>query len=179
MTRMPEIHQDRDSMEHSATEQVIAYIGLGSNLENPVEQIKSARAAIKAAKSTEELAFSGLYRSAPMGPQDQPDYINAVMEVKTSLAPHELLRCLQAIENSQGRVRSGERWGARTLDLDLLIYGDRQIQTADLTVPHPGIPNRAFVLYPLFELTSQLLVPGMGTIADLIAKCPSADLKRL
>jgi 2-amino-4-hydroxy-6-hydroxymethyldihydropteridine diphosphokinase len=176
---MPKIYQDRKSMEHSGTEQVIAYIGLGSNLENPVGQLKSARAALAAAEGIEELAFSGVYRSTPMGPQDQPDYINAVMEVKTSLAPHQLLRCLQVIENSQGRVRSGERWGARTLDLDLLIYGDRQIQTADLTVPHPGIPNRAFVLYPLFELCSQLLVPGMGAIADLITKCPAADLKRL
>lgn len=166
-------------MEHSGTEHVIAYIGLGSNLENPVEQLKSARAALATAEGIEELAFSGLYRSAPMGPKDQPDYINAVMSVKTSLAAHELLHCLQAVEKSQGRVRTGERWGARTLDLDVLIYGDRQIRTAELTVPHPGIPNRNFVLYPLFELCSQLLVPGMGTIAELIAKCPSADLQRL
>jgi len=179
MTRIPEIHQDRNFMEHSGTEQVIAYIGLGSNLENPVEQLKSARTSLAAVEGIEELAFSGLYLSTPMGPKDQPDYINAVMSVKTSLTAHELLHCLQEIEHGQGRVRTGERWGARTLDLDLLIYGDSQIRTPDLTVPHPGIPNRNFVLYPLFELCSQLLVPGMGTIADLIAKCPTAGLQRL
>jgi 2-amino-4-hydroxy-6-hydroxymethyldihydropteridine diphosphokinase len=166
-------------MEHSGTEQVVAYIGLGSNLENPVEQVKSARTSLAAVERIEELAFSGLYRSTPMGPQDQPDYINAVMSVKTSLTAHELLHCLQAIEHGQGRVRTGERWGARTLDLDLLIYGDRQIRTPDLIVPHPGIPSRNFVLYPLFELTTQLLVPGMGMIADLIATCPAAGLQRL
>jgi 2-amino-4-hydroxy-6-hydroxymethyldihydropteridine diphosphokinase len=166
-------------MNHPNTETVTAYIGLGSNLENPVEQIKSAHAAIAQADGVVELAFSGLYQSIPMGPKDQPDYINAVMSIKTRLAADELLRCLQAIENKQGRIRKDERWSARTLDLDLLIYGDQQIQTADLTVPHPGLAERAFVLYPLYELTATLLVPGLGSISDLIAKCPFEGLKRL
>jgi 2-amino-4-hydroxy-6-hydroxymethyldihydropteridine diphosphokinase len=160
-------------------DQVTAYIGLGSNLDNPAGQIKSARAAIAQIHGVEELACSGLYRSAPMGPQNQPDYINAVMAIKTGLAPHELLHCLQAVESRQGRVRTGERWGARTLDLDLLIYGDRQIQTADLIVPHPGLAERAFVLYPLHELAAHLRVPGLGEIDDLLAQCPPAGLERL
>ncbi len=162
-----------------ASENVIAYIGLGSNLNNPEAQINAARAKIAQVEGVWELGFSSLYQSSPMGPQDQPDYINAVMSVSTSLAPHELLRCLQDIENKHGRVRSGERWGARTLDLDLLIYGDQQIDTADLKVPHPGVADRAFVLYPLNELNSQIRVPGIGNMADLLANCPMTGLKRL
>ncbi|NOT11038.1 MAG: 2-amino-4-hydroxy-6-hydroxymethyldihydropteridine diphosphokinase [Methylococcaceae bacterium] len=167
------------SIKHAETELVLAFIGLGSNLENPEAQIQSAHRAIADLDGVEELAFSGLYQSVPMGPKDQPDYINAVMAVKTSLPPQVFLRCLQSIEHQQGRVRDGQRWGARTLDLDLLIYGDQQIQTPDLTVPHPGIAERAFVLYPLHELTSQIQVPGMGKITDLLEKCPASGLKRL
>ncbi|MCK9394999.1 MAG: 2-amino-4-hydroxy-6-hydroxymethyldihydropteridine diphosphokinase [Methylobacter sp.] len=166
-------------MKNSETDLVAVYIGLGSNLENPVLQIKSARTAIAAIAGVEELAFSSLYHSAPMGPQDQPDYVNAVMCIATSLSPMELLRCLQYIENNQGRVRKAERWGARTLDLDMLIYGDQIIELPDLTVPHEGIAERAFVLYPLSEIAPQLPVPGKGNIADLLAKCPMNGLKRL
>jgi len=93
---------------------VTAYIGLGSNLANPAEQIKAARAAIADIAGVQELAFSSVYHSPPMGPQDQPDYVNAVMAIATELPPIELLRCLQQIENEQGRVRKAERWGART-----------------------------------------------------------------
>jgi 2-amino-4-hydroxy-6-hydroxymethyldihydropteridine diphosphokinase len=166
-------------MKTTETDLVTAYIGLGSNLASPVEQIKLARTAIAAIAGIEELAFSGLYRSLPMGPQDQPDYVNAVMCVATSLPPMDLLRRLQSIENAQGRVRKGERWGARTLDLDLLIYGDRKIEMPDLTVPHVGIAERSFVLRPLYELAPQLVVPGKGNIADLVTKCPLNGLKRL
>jgi 2-amino-4-hydroxy-6-hydroxymethyldihydropteridine diphosphokinase len=114
-----------------------------------------------------------------MGPQDQPDYVNAVMCVATSLPPIDLLHRLQSIENAQGRVRKGERWGARTLDLDLLVYGDRKIEMPDLTVPHVGVAERSFVLHPLYEIAPQLVVPGKGNIADLVAKCPLNGLKRL
>jgi 2-amino-4-hydroxy-6-hydroxymethyldihydropteridine diphosphokinase len=166
-------------MKTTETDLVTAYIGLGSNLASPVEQIKSARAAIAAIACVEERAFSSLYRSLPMGPQDQPDYVNAVMCVATSLPPIDLLHRLQSIENAQGRVRKGERWGARTLDLDLLVYGDRKIEMPDLTVPHAGIAERSFVLHPLYEIAPQLVVPGKGNIADLVAKCPLNGLKRL
>jgi 2-amino-4-hydroxy-6-hydroxymethyldihydropteridine diphosphokinase len=158
---------------------VIVYIGLGSNLAEPVAQIKSARNAIASITGVQELAFSSLYRSLPMGPQDQPDYVNAVMCVATGLLPVDLLRCLQSIEQEHGRVRKGERWGARTLDLDVLIYGDQEIDLPDLTVPHKGLAERSFVLYPLFEIAPQLLVPGMGPIADLVVKCPLSGLRRL
>ncbi len=166
-------------MKNSETDLVTVYIGLGSNLEDPALQIKSARTAIDAIAGVKELAFSSLYHSPPMGPQDQPDYVNAVMCIETSLPPIELLRCLQHIENDQGRVRKAERWGARTLDLDVLVYGDQIIELPDLTVPHVGIAERAFVLYPLYEIAPQLLVPGKGKIADLLAKCPMTGLKRL
>ena len=167
------------TMKHSDCATAIAYIGLGSNLAEPVAQIKSAHAAIAAIPGVRELTFSGLYHSLPMGPKDQPDYVNAVMGVSTDLLPMTLLRSLQTIENNQGRVRKGERWGARTLDLDVLIYGEQEIDVPDLTVPHKGLEERSFVLYPLFEIAPQLRVPGKGFIADLIAKCPLSGLRRM
>ena len=158
---------------------VIAYIGLGSNLNDPGQQIKSARIAIAATDKISEVAFSSLYRSLPMGPQDQPDYVNAVMSVATELEPFELLRCLQAIENEQGRVRTGLRWGARTLDLDLLIYDQIQLADPVLTLPHSGLPDRAFVLYPLYEIAPDLVVPGYGPLTALLEQCPQAGLQQL
>jgi 2-amino-4-hydroxy-6-hydroxymethyldihydropteridine diphosphokinase len=113
-----------------------------------------------------------------MGPQDQPDYVNAVMAVETDLTPLELLRALQAIENQHGRVRIGARWGARTLDLDLLLYGDQLINHPDLTVPHSGITERAFVLYPLHEIAPQLIIPNKGKLVDLLANVKYALSKR-
>lgn len=166
-------------MNHLKTAQVIAYVGLGSNLAAPVAQINSARTAIAAMAGVQELDFSSLYRSTPMGPQDQPDYINAVMAITTDLPPMALLRCLQTIENNHGRVRTGEQWGPRTLDLDILLYGDQKLDLPDLTVPHKGLADRTFVLYPLFEIAPQLVVPGKGRIADLVAKCPLSGLSRL
>jgi len=166
------------TMHNSTPETIIAYIGLGSNLQNPSEQIHSARAAIAVVAGIEEQGFSSLYHSAPMGPQDQPDYVNAVMAVATDLSPIELLRALQAIENSHGRVR-GERWGARTLDLDILLYGDQVIELPDLTVPHIGLTERAFVLYPLYEIAPQLIIPNKGRLVDLLKNCPLAGLTRL
>lgn len=160
-------------------ESVTAYIGLGSNLDIPNEQLLRARRSIAKLPAIEEKGFSSLYCSPPMGPQDQPDYVNAVMAITTSLSAMALLRALQTVEQSQGRTRSGERWGARTLDLDLLLYGDRQIEEPDLTVPHPGIVERAFVLYPLYEIAPELTIPGSGKVADLILNCPINGLQRL
>jgi len=160
-------------------ETAIAYIGLGSNLADPASQIKTGRTAIRALKGIRELAFSSLYYSFPMGPQDQPDYYNAVIAVETTLLPMVLLRALQTIENAQGRIRKTERWGARTLDLDILLYNDQIIDLPDLTVPHSGITDRAFVLYPLHEIAPDLQVPGHGALADLLSQCPLAALKKL
>lgn len=158
---------------------VTAYIGLGSNLADPLHQLNSARAAIAALPAVTELGFSSFYHSPPMGPQDQPDYVNAVMAIATDLPALALLQHLQTIEQQQGRVRLGTRWGARTLDLDLLLYGDKTLNFPDLIVPHVGIAERAFVLYPLREIAPALTIPGLGTLADLIAHCPLAGLKKI
>ena len=166
-------------MKYSETTQVIVYIALGSNLADPVAQIKSARTSITSLAGVQELAFSSLYHSLPMGPQNQPDYVNAVMSVATNLLPIDLLRCLQNIENDHGRVRKVERWGARTLDLDILMYGDQEIDLPDLTIPHKGLAERAFVLYPLFEIAPEIVVPGKGPITELVAKCPLSGLRRM
>jgi 2-amino-4-hydroxy-6-hydroxymethyldihydropteridine diphosphokinase len=158
---------------------VRAYIGLGGNLDQPAARIRRARAALSVLPNTREAAFSRLYRSAPMGPSDQPDYVNAVMALDTELEPLALLDHLQAIENVEGRVRLGERWGPRTLDLDLLLYGDHVIQHERLTVPHPGLHQREFVLYPLFEIAPELTIPGRGALRDWVAACPRRGLEAM
>lgn len=158
---------------------LVAYIGLGSNLENPEAQIIAARRCIKGRAGIQELAFSSLYRSAPMGPQDQPDYINAVMAINTDLTAIDLLRCLQKIELDQGRVRKEMRWGTRTLDLDILLYGQQIIDLPDLCVPHYGMAKRAFVLYPLHEIAPAIDVPGLGTIEKLLESCPLDGLEQI
>lgn len=155
---------------------VRAYIGLGGNLDNPVLRIKAARAAVKSLAGVGEAGFSSLYRSTPMGPSGQPDYVNAVMAVDTSLTPLDLLDRLQAIEVAAGRVRQGERWGPRTLDLDLLLFGDCLIRSERLIVPHPGLAEREFVLYPLREIAPELEIPGLGRLLELCESCPTRGL---
>lgn len=157
----------------------IAYIGLGSNLATPEVQIKAAREAINTLEQVQEHAFSSLYRSPPMGPQDQPDYVNAVMAITTDLSAIMLLRYLQKIEQDQGRVRKSERWGARTLDLDILLYGDHVINLPDLIVPHYGLSERAFVVYPLQEIAPKLQVPNKGMLVDIVQHCPLDGLEKL
>ena len=155
-----------------------AYIGLGGNLGDPLKQLASARKEINAVPMLSELAFSSYYRSKPLGPADQPDYINAVMAVETGLAPHDLLRHLQQIELTHGRVRSGLRWGSRSLDLDILLYGKEQIADEWLTLPHPGIAQREFVLYPLAQIAPEdLLIPGKGALVELVKACPRRGLE--
>lgn len=126
------------------------YIALGSNLENPLEQLKQAVEKLK--KFANEFEISPFYGSKPVGPQDQPDYVNAVAKFSTDLSPTALLDKLQSIENEQGRVRV-RRWGERTLDLDIILYGNQQIQTERLNVPHIEMKNREFVIVPMFDLT--------------------------
>ncbi|MBZ0070324.1 MAG: 2-amino-4-hydroxy-6-hydroxymethyldihydropteridine diphosphokinase [Gammaproteobacteria bacterium] len=155
------------------------FVGLGSNLDDPVRQVRAGLAALAALEQTELAGCSQLYRSAPMGPPGQPDYINAVARLHTRLAPETLLDALQAIEARAGRDRSGERWGPRTLDLDILLYTDRRIDSARLQVPHPGIAARNFVLYPLAELAPDLDIPGLGPLPALLTRCPPEGLERL
>jgi 2-amino-4-hydroxy-6-hydroxymethyldihydropteridine diphosphokinase len=154
------------------------FIGLGSNLADPVSQITAAQKDLQTLPMTQWVANSSLYKSPPMGPQDQPDYINAVVELDTLLSPHDLLDCLQQIEQQHGRVRS-RHWGERTLDLDLLLYGDEIIADERLQVPHPGIAQRAFVIYPLAEIDPDIVIPAKGAISELLLSCPRDGLERI
>ncbi len=154
-----------------------AYIGIGSNLDHPATQVRRAVEALRGLPQSRLLSCSSLYRSPPMGPQDQPDFVNAVVSLQTGLGPHDLLKALHEIEDRQGRVRT-RHWGERTLDLDLLLYGQCQIFDETLRVPHPGIAQRAFVLVPLQEIAPALEVPGMGAVSELVKACPEQGLKR-
>lgn len=164
----------------------IAYIGLGSNLGNPVQQLDRAISAIQALPGTRLLGQSSFYQSTPLedgthpvvdGPQ--PDYVNAAVMLDTSLTPFRLLEYLLDIETKQGRIRGARRWQARTLDLDLLLYGEERIRTEDLVVPHPEITNRNFVLLPLAEITPDLNIPGKGRVNDLLADIGTADIVKI
>lgn len=151
------------------TNTVDAFVGVGSNLEAPDQQVERAFAAMARLPGTGLVARSSLYRSTPMGSADQPDFVNAVVHLSTQLAPHTLLDELQRIEHEAGRVRTGERWGPRTLDLDILVYGEQRIDDARLTLPHSGTTERAFVIVPLTELAPDLVIPGNGRASDLAA----------
>lgn len=157
----------------------IAYIGIGSNLDSPSAQVRRAAAALSKLPQTRLTALSPLYRNPAVGPGAQPDYVNAVAGVETSLEPHDLLDALQAIEREQGRVRGPTRWQPRTLDLDLLLYGDRVIADARLTVPHPRMRERAFVLRPLYDLDRTLDVPRLGSLEHLLARVSQESLHRI
>ncbi len=157
----------------------LVYIGLGANLAEPVQQLERAVAALQNVPSSALVKVSGFYSSKPMGPQDQPDYVNAVAALATSLSAEDLLTQLQRIELEQGRQRKDERWGARTLDLDILLFGDEMIQTERLTVPHYGMKVREFVLYPLAELDSELVLPDGTVLNELLQTVPLNGLSRL
>lgn len=156
-----------------------AYVGLGSNLGDPAAQLRRALRALADLPLTRLHAHSALYRSPPLGGLDQPEYLNAVAALDTCLSAPALLEELFAIERAHGRVRSAARWQSRTLDLDLLLYGAQHIDTALLTVPHPQLGERAFVLYPLQEIAPGLEIPGLGTLDQLLARCPDMPLQRL
>ncbi|MCZ4324448.1 2-amino-4-hydroxy-6-hydroxymethyldihydropteridine diphosphokinase [Pseudomonas anguilliseptica] len=155
------------------------YIGLGSNLATPLEQLRSALAALAALPHTSLAAQSSFYASDPLGPADQPRYVNAVAALDTALSPLVLLDALQTIELEQGRTRKAERWGPRTLDLDILLFGERQLDEPRLTVPHYHMHARAFVLYPLAEIAPDLQLPNGRTLAELLDACPYIGLERL
>lgn len=155
-----------------------AYIGLGSNLEDPRQQVLSAFNELDQIKQTRLIKHSSLYRSDPVGPPGQPDYINAVAEIETRLKPIPLLRALQSMEQEHQRVRL-VRWGPRTLDLDLLVYGDQQIDEPDLIVPHIMIAERAFVLFPLAEITPDLQIPGLKPLPELLSSSSQEGLSKL
>lgn len=152
------------------------HIGLGSNLGDPVEQLRQAMQAMNNLPGTRLRKASSLYSSAPLGPADQPRYTNAVALLETSLEPLQLLDLLQDIERQHGRQRTGERWGPRTLDLDILLFGNRAIQHERLQVPHYHMHMRPFVLYPLAEVSSaDLELPDGRLLVDLLMRCPQDD----
>lgn len=153
---------------------VPAYIGVGSNLQTPIDQVRVALDRIAELPDSQLAIASGLYRSAPMGPADQPDYINAVAAIVTRLPPESLLEQLQAIEFEQGRIRDAEQWGPRTLDLDLLAYGDLRLEQEHLVLPHPRIAERIFVLLPWSDIAPHFEIPGLGRVALLAAACAAA-----
>ncbi len=157
---------------------ISCFIGLGSNLDQPVQQIQRAVAELACLETSKLLCQSSLYKSKPQGPQDQPDYINAVVELETSLAPLTLLSHMQTIELEHKRVRE-RHWGPRTLDLDLLLYAQESIALEQLQVPHPEMAGRNFVLYPLFEIAPDLSIPGLGSLARLLARNDPAGLEKL
>jgi len=166
-------------MSRPAPDDARAYIGLGSNLGDPVAQVRGGMTALAQLPRTRLEACSSLYRTAPVGRQEQPDFINAVCRVRTRLAPAALMRSLLEVECAQGRVREGERGGPRTLDLDLLLYGNVAVRSTELTVPHPRLHERAFVLYPLFELEPDLVIPGHGSLRGLLAACTGQRAEKL
>lgn len=160
-------------------EQCTVYIGLGSNLAEPKQQITQAIKSLNDIANSQIIAISSLYGSKPMGPQDQPDYVNAVLALTTSLEPHALLDALQNIEQESGRERKEERWGPRTLDLDIILFGKHIINTERLTVPHYGMKEREFVLIPLVEIAPTLTLPDNTPLIELANNIATNGLVKL
>ena len=156
----------------------IAYVGLGANLGDPRQQLTRALLELDAVPRTRVVKASSLYRSAPMGYANQPDYVNAVARLETGLAAHALLAELQAIEARHGRSRSFAN-APRTLDLDLLLFGESVFAEQNLTLPHPRMHERAFVLKPLLEIAPEAEVPGRGAARDLLRACAEQSVERM
>jgi len=162
--------------------EVISYIGLGSNLDEPMQQLSNAIKALRNLPQTSFVSCSSFYCSKALTLTTDsvaPDYLNAVAVIKTDLDSVALLDELQAIEFSQGRRRDGERWASRPLDLDILLYGNETIASERLTVPHPEICQRDFVLLPLVEITPELVITGQGSAASCLETCPKTILEKL
>lgn len=154
------------------------YIALGANLGDPVATLQSLLEQLHQDQQLTAIRCSSFFRSKPMGPQDQPDYVNAVLSAQTDFAPLALLDYLQQLENSFGRVRN-RRWGARTLDLDILLYGNQLLKHERLIVPHPGLAERDFVLLPLAEIAPDLSLPDGRRVSELLRAVDSHDLIKI
>lgn len=153
------------------------FIGLGSNLENPVNQVRSAIEEIADIPSVSLLAQSALYETKAIGPK-QPDYINAVVHIKTTLTPQDLFAALKAIEIAHHRLRE-VKWGPRTLDCDILLYGSQRVQTSELHIPHPEMLNRGFVMIPLMEIAPDLSLPDGTKIQNAVNFFHAQDVRKL
>ena len=157
---------------------MLAFIGLGSNLEGPRKQINAALSSLDDFSEIEVLKISSFYQSKPLLGMTGPDYLNVACKIETRLSAHDLLSKCQQIESKQHRVRE-IRWGSRTIDLDILLYGDEVISTEELSVPHPEINKRNFVLLPLFEIEPELELPVFGKLKGLVAKVESSSITKL
>jgi 2-amino-4-hydroxy-6-hydroxymethyldihydropteridine diphosphokinase len=156
-----------------------AWLGLGANLQHPQAQLTEAIKQISHIPECEVLQVSSFYQTPPWGDEDQPDFINAVVKINTSLQAIELLHQMQAIENDMGRVRKDRRWGPRLIDIDLLLFGDESIESEELTLPHPRMHERAFVLLPLYELDPLIEIPGLGTAEKLLAHLAVEGIRKV
>ncbi|NBD00337.1 2-amino-4-hydroxy-6-hydroxymethyldihydropteridine diphosphokinase [Atlantibacter hermannii] len=154
------------------------YLAIGSNLASPLEQVNAALAALADIPESQLVAVSDFYRTPPLGPQDQPDYLNAAVALETTLAPEVLLDHTQRIERQQGRERKAHRWGPRTLDLDIMLFGEMQIATPRLTVPHYDMKNRAFMLLPLAQIAPDLRFPDGDKLSVLLANLDHSGISR-
>jgi 2-amino-4-hydroxy-6-hydroxymethyldihydropteridine diphosphokinase len=153
-----------------------AYVAIGSNLDDPLAQVHAAFEALASLDESRLVARSKLYRTRPLGPADQPEFVNAAAGLLTTLTPRELFVALKGIEARQGRAQPVVRWGPRRIDLDLLLHGDARIDEPDLTIPHRGLTERNFVLYPLRDIAPDLLLHGHGRIRELAARAGSDGL---
>ncbi len=153
-----------------------AYLALGSNLDEPRGQVENGFVRIARIAQTRLIARSRLYASAPLGAVAQPNFVNAVAGVLTKLAPRELLTELKELERALGREQPIVRWGPRRIDFDLLVYADIRVDETDLVVPHVGIPQRNFVLYPLRDIAPELVIPGFGVVRELAQRVGAAGL---
>ncbi|HEX9207710.1 MAG TPA: 2-amino-4-hydroxy-6-hydroxymethyldihydropteridine diphosphokinase [Steroidobacteraceae bacterium] len=158
---------------------VPAYVAIGSNLDDPPAQVQRAFVALAELPRTRLELRSSLYRSAPMGPVEQPDFVNAAAGLLTQLEAPDLLRALKELETRLGRAAPALRWGPRRIDLDLLVHGTTRIESDSITVPHPGIAERAFVLVPLAQIAPSLEVPGVGRVDGLAQRLGAAGLQRI
>ncbi|HEY2417521.1 MAG TPA: 2-amino-4-hydroxy-6-hydroxymethyldihydropteridine diphosphokinase [Steroidobacteraceae bacterium] len=156
-----------------------AYVGLGSNLDEPATQVRRALKALAELPQTRLVRCSSLYRSTPMGPVTQPDFINAAAGLLTQWQASQFFGALRTLERELGRTAPHERWGPRRIDLDLLLFAQVRQEGPELQLPHPGIVNRNFVLYPLAEVAPELPVPGCGRVAELAARVSPNGIWRL
>ena len=163
----------------NSTPWIPAYVALGSNLDDPHAQVLRAFEALAAVRGSRLVARSSLYRSPPLGPVAQPDFLNAVAGILTTLPAREFLAELKSIEERLGRARPVQRWGPRRIDLDLLVHGTARVDEPGLTVPHPGIAERQFVLEPLAEIAPELEVPGVGRVRTLAGRVSTAGIVRV
>lgn len=156
-----------------------AYVALGSNLSDPRRQVENAFEELAAMADARLIARSSLWRSAPLGPREQPEFVNAAAGLVTTLAPREFLASMQAIERRLGKTEPAVRWGPRIIDLDLVVFADVCVAEDGLTLPHPGLHHRNFVLYPLSEIAAELFVPGLARVCRLRERVAPAGIERL